>query len=239
MSRGLGDVYKRQPLVVIDGMAANDINAMNLLNPNDIESVSVLKDAGTAAIYGSRSANGVILITTKQGRTDMKPVVTFTASVGNQNPDILLKPVSGYQNALLRNDSYVNAGKDPIYTPEQIHEFAKGDSEWGYKAIMKNALQQNYNLSASGGTEATQANLSVGYLNNEGVVIESYFKRLTARANITHKVKDFIHVGLNLNYTHAQHHFSGNMRSYAQAIPTMDYVENCLLYTSPSPRDTR
>lgn len=72
------------PLVVIDGMAANDINAMNLLNPNDIESVSVLKDAGTAAIYGSRSANGVILITTKQGRTDMKPVVTFTASVGNK-----------------------------------------------------------------------------------------------------------------------------------------------------------
>lgn len=72
--------------------------------------------------------------------------------------------------------------------------------------MSRTALQQNYNLSASGGTEATQANLSVGYLNNEGVVIESYFKRLTARANITHKVKDFIHVGLNLNYTHAQHH---------------------------------
>ena len=70
----------------------------------------------------------------------MKPVVTFTASVGNQNPDILLKPVSGYQNALLRNDSYVNAGKDPIYTPEQIHEFAKGDSEWGYKAIYEECI---------------------------------------------------------------------------------------------------
>lgn len=99
--------------------------------------------------------------------------------------------------------------------------------------MSRTALQQNYNLSASGGTEATQANLSVGYLNNEGVVIESYFKRLTARANITHKVKDFIHVGLNLNYTHAQHHFSGNMRSYAQAIPTMDYVENGVFYSMP------
>ena len=83
--RGVSSMNNNDPLVVIDGMAANDINAMNLLNPNDIESVSVLKDAGTAAIYGSRSANGVILITTKQGRTDMKPVVTFTASVGGQH----------------------------------------------------------------------------------------------------------------------------------------------------------
>ena len=141
---------------------------MNLLNPNDMKPFSFLKmGVAGSAIYGSRSANGVILITTKQGRTDMKPVVTFTASVGNQNPDILLKPVSGYQNALLRNDSYVNAGKDPIYTPEQIHEFAKGDSEWGYKAIMKNALQQNYNINVQGGSKVTTYNVSFGYYDQE------------------------------------------------------------------------
>lgn len=189
--RGVSSMNNNDPLVVIDGMAANDINAMNLLNPNDIESVSVLKDAGTAAIYGSRSANGVILITTKQGRTDMKPVVTFTASVGNQNPDILLKPVSGYQNALLRNDSYVNAGKDPIYTPEQIHEFAKGDSEWGYKAIMKNALQQNYNINVQGGSKVTTYNVSFGYYDQESNFKGQDFgiKKYNFRSNLTSEIQ--------------------------------------------------
>ena len=165
--RGINTMNTNDPLIVIDGMITEDVKAMNLLNQNDIESVSILKDAGTAAIYGSRSANGVILITTKKGRLDMKPVITFSASVGSQNPNILLKPVKGYQNALLRNDSFVNAGQDPKFTPEQIAEFAKGDSEWGYEAILKNALQQNYNIGVQGGSKASTYNLSFGYYDQE------------------------------------------------------------------------
>lgn len=99
--------------------------------------------------------------------------------------------------------------------------------------MSRTALQQNYNLSASGGSENTQANLSLGYLNNQGIVIESNFKRLTARANITHKVKDFLHVGLNLNYAHSEKMGGGNLRNYAQAIPTMDYVEDGVFYSMP------
>ena len=70
----------------------------------------------------------------------MKQVISFNSSIGTQNPDILIQPVKGYLNALLRNDSYVNAGLQPIYSPSEIAEFAKGDSEWGYDAIMKKCI---------------------------------------------------------------------------------------------------
>jgi TonB-dependent SusC/RagA subfamily outer membrane receptor len=161
--RGINSVNNNEPLVVIDGMIMEDVGSLNLLNPNDIESISVLKDAGASAIYGSRSANGVIVVTTKKGHVDMRPVVTFNASVGSQTPHVLLKPVKGYQNALLRNDSYVNAGLDPIYTSDQIANFAKGDSEWGMDAIMKNAVQQSYNIGVQGGAKSSSYNLSFGY----------------------------------------------------------------------------
>jgi TonB-linked SusC/RagA family outer membrane protein len=162
--RGITSINNNDPLIVIDGMIMDDVNSMNLLNPNDIENISVLKDAGASAIYGSRSANGVILITTKKGRLDMKPLVTFNASVGTQSPRILLTPVKGYQNALLRNDSYVNAGLNPVYTSEEIAAFAEGDSEWGLEAIMQNATQQNYDIGVQGGSKTTSYNVSFGYL---------------------------------------------------------------------------
>ena len=184
--RGVSSMNNNDPLIVIDGMIANDVKAMNMLNPSDIENVSILKDAGTAAIYGSRSSNGVILITTKKGHLDMKPQVSFNASIGTQNPDILLKPLPGYQNALLRNDSYVNAGKDPIYTAEEIHQFAQGDSEWGYKAILKNALQQSYNVGVQGGSKTTSYNISFGYYDQESNYKGQDFgvKRYNFRSNV-------------------------------------------------------
>lgn len=184
--RGVSSINNNDPLIVIDGMIMDDVNSMNLLNPNDIESMSVLKDAGAAAIYGSRSANGVILITTKKGRVDTRPIVSFNSSVGMQEPRILLKPIKGYQNALLRNDSYVNAGLNPIYTPEQISEFARSDSEWGMKAIMKNALQQNYNIGVQGGSSTTTYHLSFGYYDQESNFKGQDFglKRYNFRSNI-------------------------------------------------------
>lgn len=165
--RGISTVNNNDPLVVVDGMILDSPSRMNLINPNDIENISVLKDAGSAAIYGSRSANGVILITTKKGTKNQKPVVSFNALIGSQNPDILLKPVKGYQNALLRNDSYINAGMLPIYSSQDIANFAQGDSEWGLEAIMKNALQQNYNVSVQGGSTDVTYMTSFGYYDQE------------------------------------------------------------------------
>jgi TonB-linked SusC/RagA family outer membrane protein len=188
--RGINSMNNNDPLIVIDGMIMDDVGSMNQLNPNDIENISVLKDAGASAIYGSRSANGVILITTKKGRLDMKPLVTFNASVGVQHPRILLKPLKGYQNALLRNDSYVNAGLNPVYTSDEIAAFARGDSEWGLNAIMQNALQQNYDIGVQGGSKTTSYNVSFGYFDQESNFKGPNYglKRYNFRSNLVNDI---------------------------------------------------
>ncbi|MBO9203705.1 MULTISPECIES: SusC/RagA family TonB-linked outer membrane protein [Niastella] len=185
--RGISTISNNSPLLVIDGVISNDVSDMNNLNPNDIEEISILKDAGSAAIYGSRSANGVILISTKKGKEGMKPVVSFSALVGSQNPQILIKPLKGYQNALLRNDSYINSGADPIYSPEQIRKLATGDSEYYLKGILKNALQQNYDLSIQGGSANTSYMISLGYYDQQSNFKGPGYglKRYNLRSNVT------------------------------------------------------
>lgn len=166
--RGISTLNDNSPLIVIDGIVS-DGGSFNKLNPNDIENISVLKDAGTAAIYGSRSANGVIVVTTKTGKKNEKPTVRLSGSVGWQNPDILFSPLAGYQNATLTNLAYTNVGSDPKFTPEQIRDLAAHQSEesWFYDQIMRTALQQNYNLSVSGGSANTTYMISMGYFDQE------------------------------------------------------------------------
>ena len=185
--RGVSTFGNNSPLLVIDGVISEDISNMNNLNPNDVESVSVLKDAGSSAIYGSRSANGVILITTKKGKKGMDPVIRLGGIIGSQNPEILVKPLKGYQNALLRNDSYVNTGANPIYSSEQISQFATGDSEYFLKGILKDAFQQNYNLNVQGGSTNTTYMISLGYYDQESNFKGPDYglKRYNFRSNIT------------------------------------------------------
>ncbi|PST83730.1 SusC/RagA family TonB-linked outer membrane protein [Pedobacter yulinensis] len=185
--RGISTFGNNSPLLVIDGIINEDVGAMNNLNPNDIESVSILKDAGSAAIYGSRSANGVILITTKKGKKGMKPTVRLSALAGSQNPEILVKPLKGYQNALLRNDSYVNSGANPIYSSEQIRQFATGDSEYFLKGILKNGFQQNHNISVQGGSDNSTYLVSLGYYDQRSNFKGPDFglRRYNLRTNLT------------------------------------------------------
>lgn len=160
--RGLGTTGDNTPLVVIDGIPGGDIN---LLNPNDIESVSILKDAGSAAIYGSRSANGVILVTTKKGRKNQRPVVNYTGIYGMQSPRITYKPVHAWENAYYKNVSLVNSGLQPVFTPEQIQQYkTQGDGDWQLENILHDAPQQTHNLSITGGGETNTYMLSLGYL---------------------------------------------------------------------------
>lgn len=189
--RGLGTLGDNTPLVVIDGIPGGDIN---LLNPNDIESVSILKDAGSAAIYGSRSANGVLLITTKKGRKNERPSVNYNGIYGVQSPRITYEPVHAWENAYYKNESLANSGLQPSFTPAQIKAFAdRGDGDWRLDNILRNAPQQTHNISISGGSEHSTYLLSVGYLNQENSFIGDGlgYKRYNIRLNQTTEIGKF------------------------------------------------
>ena len=184
--RGISTMNNNDPLIVIDGLISST-STLNSLNPNDIGNVSILKDAGSAAIYGSRSSNGVILITTKQGSKTGKPVIKFSGLAGSQNPDILFQPVKGYENALLRNQANMNTGSDPMFTPAQIRDLYdhQGEEYWYLDKIMQNALQQSYNMSVSGGNESTTYMVSAGYYNQGSNYVGNYgIERYNFRANL-------------------------------------------------------
>ena len=135
--RGLGTLGDNTPLVVIDGIPGGDIN---LINPNDIENISILKDAGSAAIYGSRSANGVILITTKKGKKNERATVNYNGIYGIQSPRITYEPVHAWENAYYKNESLANSGLQPIFSPSQIQDFKnRGDGDWRVENILQNA----------------------------------------------------------------------------------------------------
>lgn len=191
--RGVSTMGNNDPLIVIDGLISTP-NTLNNMNQNDIESVSVLKDAGSAAIYGSRSANGVILVTTKTGSKKQRPTVRFSGLAGYQNPNILFQPVEGWQNAMYRNQANMNSGENPAFTPAQIRDLYdhRNEEYWFFNEIMQKALQQNYNVSVSGGSENTTFLVSAGYLNQESNFVGGYgMERYNFRTNLTTEYNRF------------------------------------------------
>lgn len=204
------------PLYVVDGIMVG--NSASFLNPNDVESIEVLKDASATAIYGSRGANGVIMITTKKGSKG-RVNLTFHANFGIQTLSKKMDVTDAAQFAAAANRSAVNDGTPP--NPVWADPAALHTIDW-QDEMSRNSLRQTYNLSVSGGSDNTQSMMSVSYMNNDGIVRASNYKRLTARANINHKIKDFIRTGLNLSYMHSEKEGGGNMLSYASMIQTMD-----------------
>lgn len=184
--RGVSTMGDNSPLIVIDGLISST-NTFNMLNPADIENVSILKDAGSAAIYGSRSANGVILVTTKKGSKG-KPVIAVNAQVGLQQPKILFRPLEGWQNAIYYNQAFVNVGRAPKFTAEDIRDLYEHRDEeyWYYDKITETALQQDYNFSVTGGGENTSYMVSAGYFNQESNFVGNYgLERYNFRSNLT------------------------------------------------------
>lgn len=193
--RGISTTNSNSPLVVIDRLVMNE-GALNDLNPNDIDNISVLKDAGAAAIYGSRSSNGVILVTTKKGRVNEPTRVRLNSSVGWEDPDILFTPVKGYQNATLKNLALTNSGLAPEFTPEQVRDLYDHQSEeaWFLPQIFRTALQQSHNLSISGGSQKTTYMVSVGYYDQQSNYVGNDgfgVKRYNLRSNISTEVGRF------------------------------------------------
>jgi TonB-linked SusC/RagA family outer membrane protein len=219
------------PLYVVDGVQVGT-NA-NFLNPNDVESIEILKDASATAIYGAAGANGVIMITTKHGKAG-KANIAFSADYGIQTLSSTLDVGDVDQYAANIRQARANDGgilANQIFAAQ--YDGQRNNIDW-QKEMTRVSLKQQYNLSASGGTEKSLSSLSIGYLNNDGIVINSNFKRLTGRANIIAKLADFLEIGSDLNFVHTESHGSnaglgnnGNLsslRDWAFMAPTMDYV---------------
>lgn len=162
--RGVGTTGDNSPLVVIDGIVMQGLGNLATLNPNDIENVTILKDAGSAAIYGSRSANGVILITTKSGKLHERATVNYAGNYGVQVPDILVHKVDAADNAYYKNEALVNSGLPPAYTPDQIQAIAaQGRGTWDVNHLLYDAPMTSQNVNVTGGGENTSYFVGAGY----------------------------------------------------------------------------
>lgn len=188
------------PLVLVDGVQST----LNDVHPNDIESFSVLKDAASAAIYGARAANGVILVTTKRGKSG-KPKVSINSYIAFQNATTTPSMLSSYDFARLKNEAQTNTGRPEVYTEEELDLFLNGGDtrydrtgffEQGYRT---GAPLQNHYFSVTGGTEYVKYMFSAGYQDQEGVVIETDSKRYNFRSNVDVKVSDMVRTGFNIS----------------------------------------
>ena len=199
------------PLYVIDGVPTKQ--GINLLNPNDIESIDVLKDAAAASVYGVQASNGVVVITTKRGEAG-KARFTFDTYQGISSawrkdiPVMNPRQLAEFNNLLFAelnegltpdDDGYMApnpAYADPSSIPTE-------GTDW-QDAIFRNARLQDYNLGFTGGSEGTRFALSVGYRNQEGIIINSDMKRYTFRGNIDHEATDYLKVGANFSYSQVE-----------------------------------
>lgn len=208
--RGVGSLTGNAPLIIIDGVQAGNEGLRNL-NPYDVESISVLKDAASSAIYGSQAANGVIYITTKKGKKDDKPSVQYSGMYGWQTPTTMTRQVEGWEYMTLKNEALVNSGKTPQFSPEEIVYWKNRGSEPAYvdEMLRKHTPQQNHSLSLTGGGKSASYLLSLGYVNQGNMLQNKYipsdidfnYKRYNARANISIDVSKYVKVDMNLAYT--------------------------------------
>jgi TonB-linked SusC/RagA family outer membrane protein len=191
--RGVGTINSgNDPLYVVDGVFMKDISA---INSSDIESIEVLKDASAAAIFGVEGANGVILVTTKQGK-DGKVSINFSSEYGVQNLSKKISLLSGPQYGQLVNE--INPGT----FPGDLNALPRTD--WQNEVFRNNAAIQNYQVSATGGSKSSSYYLGLGYYKQDGIIPKSNFERISIRANYSANLNDFIKIGTNLTIAPTQ-----------------------------------
>ncbi|GAB2788251.1 TonB-dependent receptor [Rhabdobacter roseus] len=204
MIRGLGTVNGAGPLIVVDGMPDVDINRINI---HDIESVSVLKDATSASVYGSRAANGVILITTKSGKGQERASINYTGSYAVQVPTRAIDFMDDYPRALTLHQRAADVGTlrsnylfrdgtiDQWMALGMVDPLRYPNTDW-WDIIMRNGTMQNHNLSASGGNDKSNFFISIGLMDEKGLQINNDFKRYNARFNFDYKLNKNMNVGV-------------------------------------------
>ena len=231
--RGIGTINgDASPLYVVDGVQVG--TSADFVNPSDIERIEILKDASATAIYGSVGANGVVMITTKHGSKG-KTNITLTADLGLQTLPYKLDVLSLDEYAKAIKEAKANDGSMFINQLWNRPDMKGVNAIDWQKEMTRAALKQQYGLSVNGGSEKTQYNLSFGFNNIDGLVINTNYQRFTTRANINTKVNRFLEIGGDINYTHSESHGSnmglGNnqnlssLRDFASLTPTLDYLD--------------
>lgn len=195
--RGTTTINNAEPLYIVDGVPIN--GGIEYLNQGDVESIEVLKDAASAAIYGARAANGVIIVTTKKGKKDMMEV-TLNTYYGVQNAARKLSLLNAREYATLMNESSVASGGAVLFPDPNALTI---NTDWQDAVFTKNAPIQNHELSISAGSGRSQYYASFGYFDQTGIVAsaQSSFQRYSLRFNSTHKINDYITFGNTLGYS--------------------------------------
>lgn len=199
--RGVGTINNSDPLYIVDGIP---VDGLDFLNTNDIESINILKDAASAAIYGSRGANGVVLITTKGGKRNQAGRISYEMYYGIQQPARLLDLLDAREYATLQNEAYIAAGQTPL--PEFANPDAMGEGTDWQAAIFQDAPIVNHQLTFMGGGEKSAYTLSGNYFSQDGIVggDKSNFTRGTVRLNSSQDLKSWLTLGSQLNFTWLQ-----------------------------------
>jgi TonB-linked SusC/RagA family outer membrane protein len=193
--------YGAAPIYVVDGIIME--RDFNMINPNDVASINILKDAASTALYGSRGANGVIIITTKKGRSGAAKI-TYDGWTGVQtfmNENITLGAKDIYN---LRTEAYQNAGMTPEFADYETETYNSGKSYNWLDEVSRSAVQQNHSLSFSGGTDKGSYYLSLGYTDQEGIIKSSGYKRYTGRINADQSLKPWLKIGTNTSFTRSE-----------------------------------
>lgn len=245
-----------QPLFVIDGVVATQTESPNTaalsaaasnplasINPNDIESIDIAKDAASTAIYGSRAANGVVFVTTKKGKTGA-PRVSYDNWVGWSSPYRLPKLLDAFQYTDYKNEAVANANairpgsvNITVNGVSQLPKFALTNGPDGkpintrwYDYAYHTGFSQNHNASVSGGTENTKYYMGAGYSDQEGIYIKNTFKRLNGLFNIDSKINDFLTIGGKLSYSNEKNLAGINSGStYGDAYGTSGVARTALV----------
>lgn len=242
-----------RPLYIVDGIPVRDgglstrgfggqnDNALATINPNDIESIEILKDAAAKAIYGSRAANGVVIITTKRGKVGTPTTFEIDIQRGVIDPTNTIEVLTSSELLDLQQEALINAGEDPIGAG--IPGVTDGvDTDW-QKEVMRQAIVQQYQLSTKGGSEKTQFYLSAAYRDEQGVMLNNDFKRATLTTNIDHHASNRLSFGLNMNLARTKNNrvkgdnfLDGVYNAALSSLPYYQpYDENGVLYAPGDP----
>lgn len=199
--RGIGTLNEAGPYILVDGI---ETGTLSVVDPNDIESISVLKDAASAAIYGSKAANGVVLITTKRGKTGQTKI-SYSGYLSFQNATNMIERMGSYEYASLLNQALEAEGMSKRFNDTELQKFKDGndplypDTDW-YDLAYKTGVQHRHNVNINGGSENVKYMASLGYLNQTGILPNAGREQFNARTNLDMKINKRLSARMNLSF---------------------------------------